>query len=466
MHWSGLRSPEYDTIFCMNYLRFVAAFIIASITLAVPLSAYAVGVAADAYCKSTCTNLIQQAQATGNAAVVQQAIAKCQATVCTDVTSSLTTTGTCTYPAMECQGKSSSGGAGNSGGLLDSSSLSGLGTVLGMLLGKLMQGQPGGGSGSAAGSMPYTSAGTTGCTGSYFQTSDISQLSNPCAMYSPSTTSNSPASTLATGTTGSTCDALSQLLGTCNSSNATSTGSPVTITNNNVNTNTNATPSTSLTTVQGTTTASTTSGLGTPAVLGPQSQSGNILFTTNGATIVGSLLNLPNNSTIAGFYGGDSFSNGKPQGIAASLCQSRPWANSFVSALIPSSFFDNLCSSNGYQVGAPPAPQVQLQQTPASTPKPAAPAAATTAATSSVPAVVQVWAVPASVPLDTRTEVYWATQGVTQCNVASPDGQFNENTLSGGAATVPLTGATTFTISCTDSSGNPITNYVTVNISS
>jgi hypothetical protein len=82
-----------------------------------------------------------------------------------------------------------------------------------------------------------------------------------------------------------------------------------------------------------------------------------------------------------------------------------------------------------------------------------------------LPARVDIWAVPASVPLGARTTVFWNTENVTNCTETSPDGNFNQTSLTGGAATVPLTGPTVFTISCLDSQHNPTTNYITVRIS-
>ncbi|MDP2649104.1 MAG: hypothetical protein Q8P19_04390, partial [bacterium] len=61
--------------------------------------------------------------------------------------------------------------------------------------------------------------------------------------------------------------------------------------------------------------------------------------------------------------------------------------------------------------------------------------------------------------------IFWNAQGVTECTETSPDGSFNHTTLSGGAATVPLVRATTFTISCLVPDGSYVSSYVTVNIS-
>ena len=188
---------------------------------------------------------------------------------------------------------------------------------------------------------------------------------------------------------------------------------------------------------------------------------GNIFMNGNGATFFGQ--ESGNNSAVAGFYGSDTL-GGQSQGLVASLCQSRPWASSVLSYVIPPSFFDGLCSWRGYQVGQTTStPQVTLQQQPRPKPQPAATSSAPTQP--SVAAQAQIWAVPSAVPLGSRTSIFWNTQGVASCTETSPDGNFTQNSLSGGASTVPLTGATTFTISCLDPSGNPITDFVTVQIS-
>ena len=197
---------------------------------------------------------------------------------------------------------------------------------------------------------------------------------------------------------------------------------------------------------------------------------GNILLDQNGATIFASTINSANNSETSGFFGSDTLNGQSSQGFAGQLCENRPWAGNFLANIIPPSFFDGLCQWGGYQVGQPAQPQVTLvQQTPSTPPAPKQkPVATTTAtiATSTVPAQVQIWAVPSAVPLGARTSVFWNTQGAASCTETSPDGNFSQNSLAGAASTVPITGATTFTISCLDMGGNPVTDYVTVTISS
>lgn len=195
---------------------------------------------------------------------------------------------------------------------------------------------------------------------------------------------------------------------------------------------------------------------------------GDIVVGPTGATVIGSARDTEANTEIAGFYGGETFT-GAPQGIAANLCRNRPWASSIVSFVIPPSFFDGLCAWRGYPVGiekTTPSPTPAAKTTvttkiitPA-TPNPA-PVPAPSQATA-VPPEVDIWAVPARVPLGARTSVFWNTKGVSSCTVTSPDGSFNETSLSGGASTVPLSGATTFSISCLTPSGTPVTDYFEV----
>ena len=75
-----------------------------------------------------------------------------------------------------------------------------------------------------------------------------------------------------------------------------------------------------------------------------------------------------------------------------------------------------------------------------------------------------VWAVPARVSVGSRTSIFWNSKGVESCIVMSPDGSFSEVGFSGGASTVPLSGATIFTISCVVADSESVTDYVTVEL--
>lgn len=384
----------------------------------------------------------------------------CPPGVCydTDVTGKYKILGVCAAP-MKCEAVLAPG-LGGAGNVLDAG-LQQLGQILGQLLQQLIQGGSGGGGGGGTA--------TTTCPNGYHTVHTPS--SDPCARYVP------PASNLLNNSSLSTTNGANNLLqalndggGAGDSGNGTVS---ITITNNNTNTNTNtdtnanADSNTSIDVITGGTSSSTNgvtiSGAGLPVLLAPVGgTTGDIQFTGNGATVIAGATDAQSNTTIAGFYGSDTFGTQEPQGIAAQMCRNRPWASNFLSVVIPSAFFDSLCTWRGYQVGMPPQTSAPvLQQTPVTQ----SPGAASTASQKpSIQPKVDIWAVPASVPLATRTTIYWNTQGVTDCTVSSSDGNFNQNSSSGGAATVPLTGSTTFTISCSTSDGSPITDSAIVDI--
>lgn len=420
----------------------------------IPLRADAVGTAADAMCNPVIPQCpCGQVPNPKGGCMGGANMFMCP---CMDSTNSFTTTGVC-VAANKCQAQGTSG--------KDGFGLDKVAQMLGGLMQQLMQAAKGGGdSGSGSGS---SMTGTTGCT-TYTQVS--SPTSNPCEYYVPSVSASLD------GTTGTSnlSDLLNQIdttsnTGTTNTntdtSGTTNTNSNVSNTLGQVNATTNQTqnvvPATTTSNVVSTTTASN------PFTLVPGVR-GDIQLLSGGATFVAGTRDEAKNTEIAGFYGAATTLGEQPTGLVARLCQSRPWADNFLSAIISPSFFDSLCVWRGYKVGETVAvqPQVTVTQT---KPQPVQPAKtvtpATTTPTQNVPAKVDVWAVPASVPLGSRTSVFWNTQGVTNCTVSSPDGSFSQTTLSGGASTVPLTGATTYTISCLDASGAPVTDYVTVTLS-
>lgn len=191
---------------------------------------------------------------------------------------------------------------------------------------------------------------------------------------------------------------------------------------------------------------------------------GDIVITDGGATIYAQARDAQANTEVAGFYGSTNLGS-QPQGIISGLCKSRPWGSAIVSFVIPPTFFDSLCSWRGYQVGKPAPSSAPVVQKPVA--KSAPVPAATTSASAGAAAIqpqVDIWAVPEKVPLGTRTSIFWNTKGVQACSITSPDGSFSEDSLSGGAATVPLSGPTTFTISCLTPTGSPATDYVTVQL--
>jgi len=390
-----------------------------------------------------------------------------------------TVTGVCFV--TKCRGKSFTGVGGQGGG---GTGLDQVMKSLGELFGKLMQQPP---STPSASTPPTSTTNPTGCQGSYFQTSDISQIGvNPCAQY-VAPVSGSLLNGSGTGT--GVCDPLSAALGTCGGSTSTggtstdtSTGTIINLntnTNTDTNVNTNTEASTSTDTNAGPAAANPSTGGTRRVIFAPASvfktgvqltpgARGDIKVTDSGATVVAGTRDTQNNVEVAGFYGAQTFGGTEPQGLVGQWCQSRPWANNFLSKIVAPSFFDGLCSWRGYQVGSPPAaaaPQVTVIQQTVQARQPATTVrAATTTSAPAIPPRVDIWAVPASVPLGARTSIFWNTQGVTNCTETSPDGSFNQSSLSGGAATVAITGATTFTISCLAPDGSHVTAFVTVNL--
>lgn len=208
-------------------------------------------------------------------------------------------------------------------------------------------------------------------------------------------------------------------------------------------------------------TTTLTAGLTQIVSLAPGGTRGDIQITDTGATIFAGSRDVSEGVEVAGFYGADTFGSTQPQGLVAGLCQKRPWATSFISYVIPPTFFDGLCSWRGYTVGTPTlstTPIIKVQQVPVAVPTTTVPA---------LPAItprVDIWAVPERVSLGARTSIFWTTQGVTSCSVTSSDGSFSENTLSGGATTVSITRATAYTISCLTPNNASIVDQVVVDL--
>jgi len=384
--------------------------------------------------------------------------------------------GVCVPNTGLCKGVSAPGLGGGSMGL-GGSLQSIFGSLLGQVLSKLMQPTPPtpppstGGYGTTP--PPYGS----GCLGTYFDTSDISLISNPCARYTPPVSNN-----INNPTDPNACSTLNQLLGLCGTNPNCPTVTPANCAAGShpvsggqdfngcvlpdtcaPDTDSNLPPSPIPTVPQppplrvifATTTIAN--------IFAPQTGArGDINVRTDGATIIGGTRDVQGNVEVAGFFGSETFGDQGSQGLVSGWCKSRPWATNFLSKIVSPSFFDGLCTWRGFQVGTPPPPKpaVTLQQTP----KPKPIATTTTPTTPQIPPKVDIWAVPASVPLGGRTSIFWNTQGVTSCTETSPNGGFNQNSLSGGAATQPITSATTFSISCLAPDGTPVTGSVTVNL--
>jgi hypothetical protein len=398
-----------------------------------------------------------------------------------------TVSGQCIY-GVGCKALQASGTNGKSMGVGDLSQL--LGQISSLLKG--LGGQGGGGSPPPSPSPSPT--GTGGCT-TYYQVSTPS--SDPCAYYVPNLTAsqqnpgilNNPSTDINnignTNTNGTGVSGTLNLGGSGDTSGGnTSSGdtsgtinSPSTISDllNGGTTNTDNTVNNDSNSVAGNTNVVASSTSKGATSLGASGANGEIRVLPNGATIIISNQDSAGNSVTAGFLGQESSFGNQAGGIVASWCVNRPWASNFLSVIIPPTFFDSLCSLRGYQVGANVqgagsaviggrnGGSVTINNPPV-----------WGSGTSSVytpgqviaspPILVNIWAVPAAVTLGGRTTIYWSSKNAVSCTETSPDGSFSQNSVSGGAQTVPLAGATTFTISCMAADGTHATNDVTVNL--
>lgn len=311
----------------------------------------------------------------------------------------------------------------------------------------LVKGLAGGG-GGGAGEMPPTDTGSAGCT-SYYQVTVPS--SDPCAIYNPNgviDASNSGSS----GISGTLLDALG--------GNGSSVP-PVSV-STQLNTNLQNNPPATQGTTQPTPAKNTATNT---AMLKPAGQglSGDIRIGNAGATIVANLRQ--GLSEVAGFFGGSTGGASQALSAAGRLCSSRPWSGTFVSNLIPTSFFDGLCEWRGYQPGAVtpganPRSTNSVVNIPAQgKPRPVTPSQPQP---STIPPEVDIWAEPASVRLGTRTYIFWNTRGVTSCKESGPS--FSHTSLSGGASTVPISGITTFNIECITPANEIVKDSVSVQI--
>jgi hypothetical protein len=316
---------------------------------------------------------------------------------------------------------------------------------LGMLKGivdQLMQAMKGGG-GGGGGAPPPTDPGVTGCT-SYYQVTVPS--SDPCAIYNPSGVLD------AAGGPSGVADGLLDALGGSSQTPSNVSDKLIDTTKNTTGGSAQATTSTKNTNTTSSSTKSAAQGL-----------SGDVRIGTAGATIVANLRQ--GLSEVAGFFGGSTGGASQALSAAGRLCASRPWAGSFISNAIPTSFFDGLCEWRGYQAGLAMPTNTSKTSTITSTSGSTVtqkPGVSLQPSTSDVPPEVDIWAEPASVRLGTRTYIFWNARGVASCKGSGPS--FSQNTLSGGASTVPITGPTTFTIECLVSASTTVKDSVTVQI--
>lgn len=376
-------------------------------------------------------------------------------------------TGTC-VGNYDCKGEGSTNQQGQQQGMGDAK---GMMDMMKSLMDSL-KGKGGGGGGGDQSQQPQQNQ-QQACT-SFYQVSVPS--SDPCAYYTP------PVSTsfLTTGTEST--EVTSSLLDLLKQNDSANTSVSVDVSDSDTKSTTKSetyTEDTKGTAKSSTHTESTVKI--TPNVLTGKTDVGkgrteggtygDIVVTEKGGTIYAGSRDVEKNVEVAGFFGGDTISE-KVQGAVAGMCQKRPWAGSIISYVLPATFFDGLCTWRGYEVGEPP-PDASDVLPPAA---PIAPITTQTKTSIKTPpksppvqgqpkTKVDIWAVPMTVSLGARASVFWNTTGVESCEITSSEGNFDENKLSGGSATVPLTRSTTFRISCVTSDQINLTDEVTVSIS-
>lgn len=352
----------------------------------------------------------------------------CQRITCSTVSNGYTITGKCGAPG-ECRATTAQGMGGSS---------INLGTVLQVvgLLATLSQlSQQGGGSGPPQG----YSAPPQGCTGWRTVTAPST---DPCAIYNPTPVSGAIAATPISDFGSGSAPVSDALLNLINNKEegGTDIGSQL----ENLAYGTSGTVSAS----------------GTPARINGNLASDVVTSGIReggaGTTIVGNVRE--GLTEVAGFFG-STFSGDSQQSFGSRLCTNRPWATGLFAKLFAPWIFDSICSKLGFQVGAvtPVGPTFESRQVtpgtratlPAPTPK------------AVLPAEADIWADPTSVRLGTRGKIFWSSANVDSCKISGPS--FEHDALSGGGATVPITGPTTFTILC-EAPGGAVRDSVTVNL--
>lgn len=162
------------------------------------------------------------------------------------------------------------------------------------------------------------------------------------------------------------------------------------------------------------------------------------------------------NTEISGFYGG---------GSGSGVCKRRPWANNFLSYIIPPSFFDNLCAWSGFGQGSQGLISGSgLESGTRTVVGPRTPTTPRAQVPSDLVPEADIKAFPERVNLGGRTTIFWTSRNVVSCEESSSDGNFHGTSLAGGDSTVPFSGPVTFYIDCLGLSGERVRDSFTVQI--
>lgn len=203
------------------------------------------------------------------------------------------------------------------------------------------------------------------------------------------------------------------------------------------------------------------------------------------ARVLASNRNTARGTQVSGFYGFQTADGVPVTTVFKNLCALRPWSTNFISFIVPSSYFDALCTARNFVVGVTAAPAsgstgtTGTVPTTSTKPKIGAVDAATgvnyntqPVSGSIVPAApkeylgkarVDIWATPPSVSKGERTSIFWDSAGVYTCSISSSDRAFNGSSLSGHASTQTLSQNTTFSIAC-QTATSTVSNQVVVTV--
>lgn len=221
--------------------------------------------------------------------------------------------------------------------------------------------------------------------------------------------------------------------------------------------------------------------------------SGDVQMQGAGVHVLASNRDSARGTQVSGFYGFQARSGVTAAIVFKNLCALRPWSSNFISFIVPSAYFDSLCTSRNLAVGVTAATAAANNSSgtagasaTGSTAKPKIgatnPGTGVTIGTgvdqaaqdtsSTVPAAprtylgkarVDIWASPASVNSGQRTSIFWDTTGVYTCTLSSSDRSFTGSSLSGHGATQALTKNTTFMINC-ETATSSVSNQVVVTV--
>ncbi|HEY4514051.1 MAG TPA: hypothetical protein VJH69_01870 [Candidatus Paceibacterota bacterium] len=203
-----------------------------------------------------------------------------------------------------------------------------------------------------------------------------------------------------------------------------------------------------------------------PAIIPPSTSKikSDVFVNHTGATIQAGVSDAERNIEFVAFFGANVPRLTDPENVVARHCIVRPWQNPLISYVIPYPIFDKLCNARKMIVGVPlPPPPPPPVKKAAVASAPATPTAATST-TTVILAKTDIWAVPATVASGERTSIFWNASGVVGCDLRGSDGIFSGDTISGSAASAPITGPTVFAISCLTADDVRVSNSVTVKV--